>query len=120
MFVNNALIKSFSKRQNTVELSTFVPELVALRIERDMILEIRIKLKLFGVPLAGPEILFCDNNEVVKNKIIPESTLSKEHNAINYHCVREASASVILRIRKEDTATNLSNPLTKLIPYSRK
>ena len=58
MFVNNALIKSFSKRQNTVELSKFVPELVALRIERDMILEIRIKLKLFGVPLSGPEIYF--------------------------------------------------------------
>ena len=52
MFVNNALIKSFSKRQNTVELSKFVPELVALRIERDMIVEIGIKLKLFGVPLA--------------------------------------------------------------------
>ena len=84
----------------------------------DMIVEIRIKFKLFGVPLSGTETLFCDNNGIVKNKIIPESTLSKEHNAINYHCVREASASVILRIRKEDTATNLSNTLTKFLPFS--
>ena len=82
-----------------------------------MIVEIRIKFKLFGVPLYGPEILSCDNNGVVKNTIIPESTLSKKHNTINYHYVREASASRILRIRKEDTATNLANPLTNFIPY---
>ena len=85
-----------------------------------MIVEIRIKLELFGVPLAGPEILFCHNNGVVKNIIIPESTLSKKHNAIKYHCVRYASASGILCIRKEDMATNLDNPLTKFISYSRR
>ena len=84
----------------------------------DMIVEIRIKFKLFGVPLSGTETLFCDNNGIVKNKIIPESTLSKEHNAINYHCVSEVSECGTLRIRKEDTATNLANSLTKLLPYS--
>ena len=120
VFFNNSLIKSFSKRQNTVELSTFGPKLVPLRIERDLILEIRIKLKLFGVPLSGPKNIFCDNNGVVKITIIPECTLSDKHNAINYHCVCEASTSGILSIRKEDTATNLPNPLTKFIPYYRK
>ena len=119
-FVNNALIKSFSKRQNTFELSTFGSELVALRIERGVIVEIRIKLKMFGVPLASPEILFCDNNGVVNNTSIPESTLSNKYNAIKYHCVHEASTSGILHIRKEDTSTNLANALTKLLPYSRK
>ena len=82
-----------------------------------MVVEIRIKLKPFWVPLGGPESVFCDNNEVVNNTSIPESTLSKKHNTINYHYVREASASRILRIRKEDTATNLANPLTNFIPY---
>ena len=56
MFVNNALIKSFRKIQNTVELSTFDSEIVALRIERGMIVEIRIKFKMFGVPLDRSEI----------------------------------------------------------------
>ena len=54
LFVNNALIRSFSKRQNTVELSTFGSELVALRIARDMIVELRLKLKSIGIPLLGP------------------------------------------------------------------
>ena len=58
LFVNDALINSFSKLQITVKLSLFGSELVALRIERGMIVKIRIKLKLFGVPLSGPEIYF--------------------------------------------------------------
>ena len=37
LFVNNALIKSFIKRQNTVDSSTFGSELVVLKITRDMI-----------------------------------------------------------------------------------
>ena len=82
-------------------------------------MEIRIKLKMFGDPLDGPEILFCDNNRVVNNTSIHESTVSKKHNAINYHCVSEVSECGTLRIRKEDTATNLANSLTKLLPYSR-
>ena len=65
LFVNNALIKSFSKRQDKVKLSTFGSELVALRIARDMIMDIRTKFKMFGVPLAGTANVFCDNNGVV-------------------------------------------------------
>lgn len=120
LFVNNALIKAYSKRQNTVESSTFGSELVAMRIARDMIVELRIKLKCFGVPLEGPTNVMCDNNGVVKNTSIPESTLSKKHNSINYHVVREAAAAGILRVGKEDTKTNLADALTKLLPYSRK
>jgi hypothetical protein len=114
------LIKSFSKRQNTVEASTFGSELVALRITRDLIVELRIKLMSIGCPLLGPTNVYCDNQGVVKNTSVPESTLNKKHNSINYHVVREAVASGILRVGKEDTLTNLADPLTKLVPYSRK
>ena len=83
-----------------------------------MIVEIRIKLKMLGVPLDGPMNVFCDNNGVVKNTSIPETTLSKKHNSINYQCVREAAADGILRIGKEDMATKLADLLTKFLPYS--
>ena len=62
-------------------------------------MDIIIKFKRFGVPLDGLENIFCDNNGVVKNTRIPESTLYKNHNAINYHCVCEAAAAGILRVR---------------------
>merc|ERR1712127_1017188 len=71
LFVNNALIRSFSKRQNTVESSTYGSELVALRIARDLIVALRIKLKSIGVPLLGPTNVYCDNQGVMKNTSVP-------------------------------------------------
>ncbi|KAL7528642.1 hypothetical protein ACHAWF_002638 [Thalassiosira exigua] len=103
-----------------VEANTYGAELVALRIARDMIVEIRLKLKLIGVPMVGPANVFCDNQGVVKNTSIPESTLSKKHNSVNYHIVREAVAAGILRVAKEDTVNNLSDALTKLQTLDRK
>ena len=120
IFVMNALIASFSKKQNTVESSTYGSELVAMRILKDRIVALRIKLMSIGVPLKGPTNVLCDNQGVVMNTSIPESTLSKKHNSINYHIIREAAAAGILRVGKEDTMTNLADVLTKLMAYSKK
>jgi hypothetical protein len=68
---------------------------------------------MFGVPLIGPARVFCDNQGVVKNTSIPESVLSKKHNAVNYHAVREAAAARILIVGKEDGTTNLADLFTK-------
>ena len=95
---------------------------MALKITRDLIIELRIKLMSIGCPLLGPTNVYCDNQGVAKNTSVPELTLNKKHNFINYHVVHKAVASGILRLRvgKEDTLTNLVDPLTKLVPYSRK
>jgi len=66
-----------------------------------------------GIPIDGPADMFCDNEAVVKNTSRPESTLKKKHLAIAFHRVREAAASGLLRIAKEDTETNLADMLTK-------
>ena len=70
---------------------------------------------MFGVPLNGPADVFCDNRGVVMNASKPESTLQKNHNAINYHAVREAAAAGILRVGKEDGEKNLAGLLTKML-----
>jgi hypothetical protein len=115
IFIQNAPIIWFSKKQNTVESSSFGSEFVALRVARDMIVALRYKLRMFGIPIVGPTSVLCDNQGVVKNASLPESTLSKRHNAINYHSVREAVAAQILRVGKEDGETNLADPLTKVL-----
>jgi hypothetical protein len=121
IFVQNAPIIWYSKKQNTVESSTFGLELVALRVARDLISALRIKLRLFGVPLKGPANVLCDNLGVVKNTSIPESTLTKnKHNSINYHIVRESAAMGMLRVGKEDTETNLADVLTKILSQPRR
>ena len=120
LFVNNALINSFRNKQNTVESSIFGSELVVLRIAGENIVDIRINLKMIRVPLDVSVNIFCNNNGVVNNTSIPEHTLSKKHSTINYHCVREADASGILSVRKEDKATKFANPLPEFLPYSQK
>ena len=120
IYSQNAPIIWFSKRQNTVEAATFGSELVALRICKELIVALRYKLRTFGVPIDGPANVFCDNRGVVKNVSMPESTLAKKHNAINYHAVREAAAAGILRVGKEDGDTNLSDLLTKVITGQRR
>ena len=120
IFVQNALICAYSKRQNTVESATFGSELVAMRTGKDLIVALRIKIRMFGCPLAGPANVYCDNLGVVKNTSIPESTLSKKHNSINYHVIRSAVASGVMRVAKEDGETNIADALTKLMPYSKK
>ena len=87
IYVQNAPIIWFSKRQNTVETATFGSELVALRICKELIVALRYKLRMFGIGIDGPTSVFCDNRGVVKNVSIPESVLSKKHNAFNYHAV---------------------------------
>ena len=100
-----------------METSTFGSELVAMRIAKELIVSLRYKLRMFGVPIDGPTNVYCDNQGVVKNTSLPESTLSKKHNAINYHTVREAVAAGIMRVAKEPTETNLADLFTK--PLSR-
>jgi hypothetical protein len=120
IYVQNAPVIWFSKRQNTVEAATFGSEFVALRICKELIVALRYKLRMFGVPIDGPANVFCDNRGVVKNASVPESTLMKKHNAINYHAVREAAAADILRVGKEDGETNISDLLTKVIHGQRR
>jgi hypothetical protein len=54
LFLNRAPIVWYSKRQNTVETSTFGSEFVAMRIAVELIEALWYKLRMFGIPLDGP------------------------------------------------------------------
>ena len=112
-YVNNAPIIWYSKRQNTVESSSFGSEFVALRIVTEMVQALRYKLKCFGVPMDSPAEVFCDNKSVVMNSSVPTSVLNKRHTAICYHKVREAQASEIIRTGWIPGDMNLADLFTK-------
>jgi hypothetical protein len=85
IFCNHAPITWYSKKQNTVETSTFGSEFIALKTAVELIEAMRYKLRMFGIPLTGPASIYCGNDSVVNNTTKPESTLKKKHNAIAYH-----------------------------------
>ena len=104
--------------KTTVESSTFGSEFVALRVASELIISLRYKLRMFGIPIIGPTTVFCDNESVYNNATFAESTLRKKHNSICFHRVRECVAAAILVAHKVDTNFNLSDILTKSLPGS--
>jgi hypothetical protein len=115
LFVNGAAIKWYSKRQNTVESSTFGSEFVSLKIAMELNTALRYKLRMMGVPIDGPTNMFSDNKGVVQNVSIPESVLNKRHNAIAYYKCREECAAGAARLSHEPGKENCSDGLTKIL-----
>ena len=61
----------FSKRQNTVETSTFGSEFVAMKQAVEMIKGSKYKLRMFGINILDTKI-FGDNNAVILNSSVIE------------------------------------------------
>ena len=121
IFVNRAPIIWHSRRQNTVECSTFSSEFIALKTCVESITHLRFKLRMFGVPLGGskfaidPANIFCDNETVVKNSTRVESTLNKKHSSLAYHFVRWNVAAGIIALAWIITTDNIADAFTKLL-----
>jgi hypothetical protein len=73
--LNNTPIRWISKRQKTVDTSTYGSELVVSRIatEAEVILEIRYMFQSLGVALDGPVLILEVNMPVFLNTTVPSS-----------------------------------------------
>ena len=96
------LIGWHSRKQNTVELSTFGSEYVALKLAMEKLIGLRYKLHMMGVALDGPAN--------------PEATLKKNNVSITYHKCRECFAAGVVVIYFVYSDENLADLLTKVLP----
>src|SRR6476469_567191 len=117
-FLNKTPIEWFSKRQNTVETATYGSEFVAAKTATEQIMDFRYTLRMLGVPLHGPAIMYGDNESVVKSSTIPHSVLTKRHNSLSYHRVPEGIASGVLHFAHIPGKQNPANVLTKYLLHS--
>ena len=111
--LNGTPIDWFSKRQDTVETATYGAEFVAARIATEQIIDLRTTLRYLGVPIHGQAFMFGDNQSVITSSTIPHSRLSKRHNALSYHRVREAIVANILSFFHIEGKKNPSDILSK-------
>ena len=88
--LNSTVVKTYTKRQATVESSTYGSELVAARVATDLAMEITVTLQMLGVGIDGSALMLGDNKSAVVNTTIPSSALKKKHQMVAYHRVREA------------------------------
>ena len=86
----------YSKKQATVETATYATEFVAAKTATGQIMDLRYTLMYLGVPIKSKSYMFGDNRSVVTRATLPHSTLSKRHNILAFHRVREAIAAKII------------------------
>ena len=116
ILLNNTPIAWYSKRQKTVESSTYGSELVASRIAVEKIIAMRYFLHMLGCNLEPSSLLLGDNMAVVLNTTIPSSTIKKKHQACNYHKVRESIAGGFIKFAHIRSEENMADLLTKPLP----
>ena len=116
LFVAGMPVKWYSKRQKTVETSSYGSELVATRIAIELVQELRYKLRMLGANIEDSTIMYGDNMSVVLNTTVPSSQLKKKHNAIAYHRIREAIAARIIQFAHIPSTSNIADLLTKPLP----
>ena len=66
-----------------------------------------------GIPCELPTFIYGDNQSVLANTTIPDSTLKKKSNSIAYHFVREGCARDEWRTAYVNTHSNPADLLTK-------
>ena len=92
IYLNCAPVYWHSKKQTSVESSSFGSEFVAMKHCCEYICGLRYKLRMMGIPCEGPAYIQGDNQSVLANTTIPDSTLKKKNQSIAYHFVREGTA----------------------------
>ena len=113
ILINSMPYMWYCKRQGSVEGATYGAELVAMKTSVEHLKGLRIDLRMLGVDIDGPCIVFGDNESVCGHVTEPSATLNKKHLGISFHMIRESVAAGIIDVYNIDGDDNPANPLTK-------
>ena len=116
MYLQCAPIYWFSKKQNSVEISSFGSKFCAMKQCCEYMRGLRYKLRMMGIPVNATAYIFGDNQSVLCNTTMPDSTLKKKINSICYHLIREGAARDEWRTAYVNTHDNEADLLTKFLP----
>ena len=113
VYLNNAPVFWYSKRQGSVESSTYQAEFTAMKEATEYIRALRYRLRMMGIRVEGPAYIFGDNQSVLANTTNPGSVLKKKCAAVAYHLVREGVARGEWITAYINTHDNIADLLTK-------
>ena len=112
-FVNKNPVDWYSKKQAIMETATYGSEFVAAKTATEQIMDIRQTMRYLGAPITTKSSLFGDNRSVVTSATLPDSTLTRRHNILAFHRVREAIAAKLMAFYWIQSAYSLSDMLSK-------
>ena len=115
VYLNNSPIYWLSKKQASVETSSYGSEFTAMKHCCEYLRGLRFKLKMMGIPCAMPSFIFGDNKSVLINSTVPHSALKKKSCAISYHFIRDGVSKDEWRIAYVPSDQNRADILSKPI-----
>jgi len=113
VFLNSAPIYWMSKKQTSIETSSFGSEFIAMKQCCEYIRGLRYKLRMMGIPCDFPAYIFGDNQSVLANTSRPHSVLKKKSSSIAFHYVREGVAKDEWRTTYINIHVNPADMFTK-------
>ena len=116
VYINSAMVYWFSKKQTSVESSSFGSEFCAMKLCCEYLCGLRYKLQMMGIEVLGPAFIYGDNQSVLNNTSIPDSQLKKKSQSIAYHFIREGVARDEWRTTYINTHENEADLLTRQLP----
>ena len=120
VYLNCLLIHWWSKKQASIESSSFGAEFIVMKQCCEYLRGLRYKLRMMGILCDQPSHIYSDNQSVLANMTMPDSTLKKKSQSIAYHFVCEGSARGEWRTAYVNTHDNKGDLLTKLLPNGEK
>ena len=87
VYLNCAPEYWWSKKQDSVESSSFGSEFIAMKQCCEYVCGLRYKLRMMGISCDDPTFIYGDNQLVLANTTVPDLTLKKKLQSIAYHCV---------------------------------
>ena len=113
VFLNSSLVYYSSKKQTSVESSSFGSEFIAMKQCCEYVRGLRYKLRMMGIACIKPTYIEGDNQSVLANSAIPDSVLKKKSQSIAYFFVREGSARDEWRLAYIKSTLNEADLLIK-------
>ena len=110
----------WSKKQNSVESSSFGSEFISMKQCCEYVRGSRYKLRMMGISCDDPMFLYGINQSVLANTTIPDSMLKKKSQSIAYHFVQEGAVWDVWRTTYVNTHENEADLLTKQLPSGKK
>ena len=113
IFLNNAPIYWFSKKQGSCETSSFGSKFIAMKSCCEYVCGLRYTLRMLGIPVELPTYIFGDNQSILVNSSQPHSSLKKKPSVIVFHFVREVAAKDEWQVAYPNTNYNPADMATK-------
>ena len=92
VYLNCLLVNWWSKKQASIESSSFGVEFIVMKQCCEYLRGLRYKLCMMGKLCNQPSHIYGDNQSVLANMMMPDSMLKKKSQSIVYHFVHKGSA----------------------------